>query len=143
VASAHFHEAVVARRIRKAADLFGGAGDQFGLAEFIDKAHDDVPLRAGKALHFFERGLLLAKLGEHAELVEGIHFADFTHGEADVNQHPVAEDGRIVGEQAEIDAAANAEHVDHGSVAVFVQQLNDFAWYGETHSSILLSVTDL
>jgi hypothetical protein len=90
-------------------------------------------------LHFFQGGLLLAQVAEHAELVECVNFADFAHREADVNQDPIACDGRIVGEEAEVDAAAHAENVDNGCVAVFVEQFNDLAWYCETHFSFLLS----
>ena len=43
MAAADFHDAIVAFRIGKAANLLGRLGNQFGFAEFIDKSHLDSP----------------------------------------------------------------------------------------------------
>jgi hypothetical protein len=45
-----------------------------------------------------------------------LSFVDLRQGEADVNQHPLAGDRRIIFEQADVDQPPDAAHVHLGQI---------------------------
>ena len=133
VAAAHFHEAVVALGIGQAADLLGGFRDHAGFAEFVDKFHVRLCRSRPYPCTSSMAASLFAEHGQHAHLIERSVFADLAHGEADVDQHPVAGFGGIVRSSPISICAPHADHFDQGAISFFREQLNDFCRNCEAH----------
>src|SRR5450432_557558 len=89
------------------------------------------------ATNFLHRAVDFSQHAKRAHLVGGVLFADFAHGEADMNQHPVAGHGPVVLQQAEIDSPAHAYHVHESGILVVRRDLDHFPWYSQTHDASL------
>jgi hypothetical protein len=63
-------------------------------------------------------------------LIGGILLADLAHGEADVDEHPVAGYRLVVLQKAEINPAADADYFDESGILVVGGNLDDLSWYG-------------
>src|SRR5215831_11191261 len=85
------------------------------------------------AAHFFHRGVLLAEQGKRSHLLRRLLLADLAHREADVDEHPVADLGRIIPEQSQIDMASHAAHVDQSKVRIVAGDFGDAAGNREAH----------
>ena len=64
-----------------------------------------------------------------SHLIGGVGFADLAHGEADVDQHPIARDGRLILQQAQIHFAAHTDDVNDRLMRVLRINLDDFSGY--------------
>src|SRR5579883_527464 len=72
------------------------------------------------------------------QLLPRVLFADLAHREPNVNQNPVAGSPWIAFlDQAQIDFAPDAEHLDQRQRIVAFDQIHDFSRYCEAHTAIL------
>src|ERR1700683_223788 len=75
-------------------------------------------------LNFLNRALYLSEEPKRVHLVGGILLADLAHGEAHVNEHPVAGDRLVILQQAQIDLASHANYVHERGSLVLVRDLD-------------------
>src|SRR5215469_2154360 len=68
--------------------------------------------------NFFLSRARLAQLAEDLQLIGRLFLADFAHGEADVDEHPIADHGRVVFEQLQAHFPAHTHDVDGGQAAI-------------------------
>jgi hypothetical protein len=81
------------------------------------------------AFDFLHCAVDLAEHAKRVHLVGGILLADFAHGEADVNQNPVAGYWLVILQEAEINPAAHADNFDESGILVVGGNLDDLSWY--------------
>ena len=124
VSAADFHKPVVPIRIGQPSNFVGGLGDQFRIAKFVHVFHFSTLERTayGACLSSISSSpyprtswigcFALAEHFERSHLIESIHFADFAHGESDVNQDPVAGHRPVVFEQPQVNPAPHADNIN-------------------------------
>src|ERR1700683_2931979 len=59
-----------------------------------------------------------------------ILLANLAHGEADMAEDPVAGNGFVILQEAEINPAAHADYFDQSGILVIGGNLDDLSWYG-------------
>ena len=145
VSAADFHDAVVAVGIGQPADLFRRPGDHFGFAKLVYESHaislhlrrrialGIVRARPAVALHFLHGRLASPSMREHPHLLERVLFADLAHGEAHVDQHPVAGSGLSSCSSPRSTLAAHADHFDQRRHGIVGRDFDDLSRYGEAH----------
>jgi len=79
---------------------------------------------------FLHRAVDFAEHAKSVHLVGGVLLANLAHGEADVDQHPVARDGLVILQEAEINPASHTDYLDESGILVIGGNLDDLSWYG-------------
>src|SRR5579859_193100 len=154
VPAAYLHQPVVPLWIDKTANLIGRPVDDLRIAKLIYKSHSLPPgsyiflLSMGLSsiwffmpiqffetvsLHLLHSLLGFTQHGKGAHLVHSVLFADLGHGETYMNQHPVAQFGHVILQQAKINLAAHADYFHCSEKWSAGNQLDDFSWDGQTH----------
>jgi len=95
-----------------------------------ERGRGSIHVLQAVAFDFLHGAVDFAKHTKSVHLVGGILLADLAHGEADVNEHPVAGDGHVIVQEAEIDPAAHADNFDESGILVLGGNLDDLSWYG-------------
>jgi hypothetical protein len=81
------------------------------------------------AAYFFHCGLSLTKHPEGLHLVGGVGFADLAHGEAHVDQYPIAGNRRRILQEAQIYRAPHTYDINDSLQCVMRVDLDDLSWY--------------
>src|ERR1700688_3401922 len=68
-------------------------------------------------------------------LVESLFFADFAHGEANVNEHPVARLGLILLQQSQVHSSPHAHHINKRGVRSVGSNFYNLPRYCQAHSA--------
>jgi hypothetical protein len=83
--------------------------------------------------HGFQFRLRFAEFGEELEGAFGFRGIDAAHGEADMDQHPVADTGfrgmLVIDDAGDVDLAPHAADVDGGEAIAGVVDADDLAGY--------------
>src|SRR4051794_33696588 len=82
------------------------------------------------------RDLVLIRLADALEELHGrgrLGLVDLGQGEADVDQHPLARLGRVIGQQPDVDQPPDAADVHLGEDAMVGVHFDDLARYGQAH----------
>src|ERR1700683_224843 len=82
------------------------------------------------AFDFLHGAVDFAEHAKSVHLVGGILLANLAHGEADMDEDPVAGNGFVILQEAEINPAAHADYFDQSGILVIGGNLDDLSWYG-------------
>src|ERR1700688_2990154 len=68
-------------------------------------------------------------------LVKSLFFADFAHGEANVDEHPIARLGLILLQQSQVHSSPHAHHINQRGVRSVGSNLYNLPRYCQAHSA--------
>src|SRR5579872_453970 len=82
------------------------------------------------------RELVVVGLADPLQELHGggrLGLIDLRQREADMDEHPFAGLGRVIGQQADVDDTAHAAHVHPGEVGLIREELDHLTGYAEAH----------
>src|ERR1700722_14562447 len=131
-------------RVGQPADFFRRLHDQFWVSKFVHEFHVRSPELSNSLLlhvfqtvaaNLFDRRFAFSQHLQGMHLVESLFFADFAHGEANVDEHPITGLGLILLQQSQVHFSSHAHHINQRGVRSVGSNLYNLPRYCQAHSA--------